>query len=59
MKYWYQHPIQSLSEYVRTVLVLEGFRQQIQAFMAMRKLNIKQIVQASLSRSVIQLAIIM
>jgi len=25
MKYWYQKPHQSLSEYVRTVLILEGF----------------------------------
>lgn len=27
MKYWYQKPHQSLSEYVRTVLILEGFSQ--------------------------------
>jgi AraC-like DNA-binding protein len=27
MKYWYQKPNQSLSEYVRTVLILEGFSQ--------------------------------
>ena len=25
MKYWYQKPQQTLSEYVRTVLILEGF----------------------------------
>jgi len=27
MKYWYQKPNQLLSEYVRTVLILEGFSQ--------------------------------
>ena len=27
MKYWYQKPHQLLSEYVRTVLILEGFSQ--------------------------------
>ena len=25
MKHWYQQPHQSLSEYIRTVLILEGF----------------------------------
>jgi hypothetical protein len=25
MKYWYQQPIQPLSKYVRTVLIMEGF----------------------------------
>ena len=25
MKYWYQRPKQQLTEYVRTVLILEGF----------------------------------